>query len=62
MGIAALQDLLWQLESAPPFVFVENLSAARVSNRDAEEQEDAGAPIRLSVNLRLTGYFRGAAR
>ena len=55
-----LQEVLYRLESEPPFVFVENLTVTNVAPRDTSDAEGAAAP-KLSVDLRAAGYFRKAA-
>lgn len=57
-----LQHVLYQLESELPFVFVENLAVGRVASRELGETEKTQKLPRLSVDLRIAGYFRKAAR
>jgi hypothetical protein len=56
-----LQQVLYELESAAPFVFVETLLVNRVVSRSSGEAEEAQSSPRLSVDLRAAGYFRKAA-
>jgi Type II secretion system (T2SS), protein M subtype b len=57
----SLQQVLYQLESAAPFVFVENLLVSRIAPRGSSDAEQASPSTRLSVDLRAAGYFRRAA-
>ena len=57
-----LQQVLYRLESERPFILVETLS---VRNAPKQGGDEAGAPdhtIRLAVDLRTYGYFRGGGR
>jgi cytoskeletal protein RodZ len=56
-----LQQVLYELESAAPFVFVETLLVNRVVSRGSGEAEETQSSPRLSVDLRAAGYFRKAA-
>lgn len=56
-----LQQVLHELESEAPFVFVETLLVSRVVPRGSGEGEEAASSPRLSVDLRAAGYFRKAA-
>lgn len=56
-----LQQVLYELESAAPFVFVETLLVNRVVPRVTGEAEETKSSPRLSVDLRAAGYFRKAA-
>jgi len=55
-----LQEVLYQLESQAPFVFVENLIITRAAIRGSGDAEEPTSP-KLSVDLRASGYFRKAA-
>jgi hypothetical protein len=55
-----LQEVLYQLESQAPFVFVDNLIVTRAMTRGSGDAEEPVSP-RLSVDLRASGYFRKAA-
>ena len=55
-----LQEVLYQLESQAPFVFVDNLIITRAATRGSGDSEEPTSP-RLSVDLRASGYFRKAA-
>jgi hypothetical protein len=57
-----LQQVLYELESAAPFVFIESLQVTRKATRSAgEEGEEAAASSpRLTVDLRAAGYFKKA--
>ena len=55
-----LQDVLYQLESQTPYVFVENLVITRAQTRGSGDADEPTSP-RLSVDLRASGYFRKAA-
>jgi hypothetical protein len=57
----SLQEVLYELEKAAPFVFVESLQVSRVVTRGSGEGEQTPTSPRLSVDLRATGYFRKAA-
>jgi hypothetical protein len=58
-----LQQVLYQLEATPPFVFIESLLVTRAAQRGtAADTEAAAASTRLSVDLRAAGYFRRPAR
>jgi hypothetical protein len=57
----SLQELLYRLESAAPFVFVENLLVNRLAARGSADAEDRQISPRLSVDLRAAGYFRRTA-
>jgi hypothetical protein len=57
----SLQEVLYQIESAAPFVFVENLLVSRIAPRGSSDTEPAPTSTRLSVDLRAAGYFRRAA-
>jgi hypothetical protein len=62
----ALQKVLYQLESVPPFVFVDTLSAS-VSQREepgnkAAVQQVASTAPRLTVTMSVVGYRRKARR
>jgi hypothetical protein len=61
MNNDSLQEVLYQLESEAPFVFVDNLLVTRVVARGAGDAEDTKTSPRLSVDLRAAGYFRRAA-
>jgi len=61
MGNDSLQQLLYKLEGEAPFVFVEGLTANPVTARDSDGEQAKISP-RLTVNLRLNGYFRGASK
>jgi len=56
-----LQQVLYRLESERPFIMVETLNV-----RNAPKQDGEGAAhdptVKLSVDLRAFGYFRGATR
>jgi HAMP domain-containing protein len=54
----SLQELLYNLESEAPFVFVENLLVSRLVPRGSADAEDKQMSPRLSVDLRAAGYFR----
>jgi hypothetical protein len=55
----ALQKVLYQLESAVPFVFVESFAATRKETADAAAGKDQPqAAPRLSVSMSVTGYRR----
>jgi general secretion pathway protein M len=62
---AALYQLLYQLETEAPLLFVDNLDIRRKQNRRrrrreaAEAQPDAAGP--LDVRMDLYGYLRGPA-
>lgn len=56
-----LQQVLYELESAAPFVFIETLLVNRVAQRGSGETEEGQSSPRLSVDLRVAGYFRKAA-
>jgi HAMP domain-containing protein len=56
----SLQEVLYQLESEAPFVFVENLSVNRVTTRGSGQAEDTRTSAPLSVDLRVAGYFKRA--
>jgi hypothetical protein len=56
-----LQQVLYQLEAAAPFVFVENLLVNRAVPRGSGEAEEAPTSPRLAVDLRAAGYFRKVA-
>lgn len=56
-----LQQVLYELESAAPFVFVETLLVNRVVPRGSGEAEETQTSPLLSVDLRAAGYFRKAA-
>jgi hypothetical protein len=56
-----LQQVLYELESTAPFVFVETLLVNRVAQRGSGEPEEGQSSPRLSVDLRAAGYFRKAA-
>ena len=59
----SLQQVLYKLEGEAPFVFIEGLTANPVNNRDASEGDQSKSePPRLTVTLRLNGYFRGASK
>jgi hypothetical protein len=57
----SLQEVLYQLETAAPFIFVENLLVSRVVARGSSDAEQTSTSTRLSVDLRAAGYFRRAA-
>jgi HAMP domain-containing protein len=57
----SLQQVLYELEAAAPFVFVENLLVSRVVSRGSGDTEATPTSPRLSVDLRAAGYFRRAA-
>ena len=57
-----LQQVLYQLEAEPPYVFVENLVVGRAATRDLGEADSSQKSPRLSIDLRVAGYFRKAAR
>jgi general secretion pathway protein M len=57
----SLQEVLYQLESEAPLVFVENLSVNRVAQRGSVQTEDTNTSPPLSVDLRVAGYFKRAA-
>jgi hypothetical protein len=57
-----LQQVLYQLESERPFILVDTLSVRNVPNRGDSEAGNRNRAVRLSVDLRAYGYFRGASR
>lgn len=57
-----LQQVLYQLESERPFILVDSLSVRNVPNRGESETGAHNRPVRLAVDLRVYGYFRGADR
>lgn len=68
MSNDGLQEILYRLESESPFVFVDSLTATRAANQGSGvgggggggEGEDAGRPIVLAIDLRVSAYFRKA--
>jgi len=54
----ALQKVLYQLESAVPFAFVDSFTASRTDARDATAKSEAQVAPRLSVSMNVTGYRR----
>lgn len=54
---AALQKLLYKLETEPPFVFIGRLATSRAVVRGQEGKAGAQEP-RLAVSMSLTGYRR----
>lgn len=56
-----LQSLIYQLETERPLVLVESLAVRRAS-RAGQSEADAQESPRLSVDLRVVGYYRRAAQ
>jgi hypothetical protein len=54
----ALQKVLYQLESQPPYVFVETLGANVSEAKDASGKPDVQAAPRLQVTMSVIGYRR----
>jgi hypothetical protein len=57
-----LQQVMYRLESERPFILVDSLSVRQVPNRGAGDGAAKDRSLRLAVDLRAYGYFRGAAR
>lgn len=57
-----LQQVLYRLESERPFIMVDSLSVRNVPNRGDSETGAHNRSVRLAVDLRAYGYFRGASR
>lgn len=55
-----LQQVLYELESAAPFVFVDTLQVTRLTRGTGEGEASPSSP-RLTVDLRAAGYFKKAA-
>lgn len=61
LSLAGLQQVIYDLEAASPYLFVDNLDVKRhQSEEDSDRRsEDGTAPDqRLDVNLDLSGYMR----
>jgi hypothetical protein len=58
----ALQKVLYELESEPPFVFVETMSATVSEATDPGGKADPQAAQRLNVTMNVIGYRRKASR
>jgi hypothetical protein len=59
----ALQKVLYQLESEPPYVFVETMSANVSEAKDAAAAKaEAQTAPRLSVTMSIIGFRRKAAK
>jgi hypothetical protein len=54
----SFQEVMYQLESARPFVLVDNLNVHRLADRSGPEGGDAQQAPRLSVDFRVYGYYR----
>lgn len=57
-----LQQVLYRLESERPFILVDSLSVRNVPNRGESEGGAGNRSLRLAVDLRAYGFFRGASR
>jgi len=57
-----LQQVLYRLESERPFILVDSLNVRNVPNRGDSEGNTRNRALRLAVDLRAYGYFRGAGR
>jgi general secretion pathway protein M len=57
----ALQKVLYQLEAAVPFAFVDSFVASRRETGDGAKESALAAP-RLSVSMNVTGYRRKASK
>lgn len=55
-----LQQVLYSLEAEQPLLFVDSLAVTPARGSGAEGQEQK--PRRLSVDLRVSGYYREAGR
>lgn len=60
MNNDGLQEVLYRIESEAPFAFIDNLVVTRVATRGSDEEEDK--TLRVTVDMRVAGYFRKAAR
>jgi hypothetical protein len=58
----ALQKVLYQLESQPPYLFVETLAANVSEAKDAAAKAEAQTAPRLSVTMTVIGYRRKGNR
>ncbi len=56
-----LQKFIYQLESERPFVLVDTLDVRRVGEGNAQDGGKQNSQ-RLTVNIRVIGYYRRAAR
>jgi general secretion pathway protein M len=61
LEIDGLQSLLHTLETGRPLVLVDNLMVRRPTTRREGERDDKTAP-RLTVELRVMGFFREGAK
>lgn len=61
LSLAGLQQVIYDLEAASPYLFVDNLDVKHhqsEQDRDQPEQDSAHPDQRLDVNLDLSGYMR----
>ena len=58
----ALQKVLYELEGAAPFVFVDSFGASRTEARDDTAKNAAQVAPRMSVSMSVTGYRRKGSR
>jgi hypothetical protein len=54
----ALQKVLYELESAVPFAFVDSFAVSRKESREPAAKNEAQTEPRLSVSMSVTGYRR----
>lgn len=57
-----LQQVLYRLESERPFILVDSLSVRNVPSRGDSDAGARNRSVRLAVDLRAYGYFRGGGR